>query len=591
MLCAQWLATRESIALDTETEGLDVINHKVRILQIGDDDVAWVFPIEGPESWAGPCLHLLKSYTGLIIYHNLPFDLPVVRNTLGWQPEAHRVADTMLMSRVLEPTRSAALKRLAGQLVDHRALVMDAELHEAMKKSGYEWKDVPLDFATYWFYGGVDTILTHRVHGVLRPQLEAANTTAYDLELAVSMVCERMTDHGAKVDQEYTRTNFQSLHRYVDDVARWCESEYGVKPGSNAKIVEVLEDAGYQFIKLTGGGAKALDKEVLSGIDHPLAQAVLSRRQAQKIANTYLKHFIHEADADDRIHPRINSCEARTGRMSMDSPNLQNLPRQSNKNPLAEIVRNCIIPAAGHVMLMCDFSQIEWRLFASLTEDESLIDAFKQDGDFFTVICREIFNDPTITKDDPRRQIVKNAMYARIYGAGTEKFAWTAGITVDDARQFNALMDHRYPSIRALQQKIDYEARRRYSTEGTAYVHSPLTNRRYVIDDDSTYKLVNYLFQGTAAEVLKMKLVELDSAGLGSYMVCPVHDEIVMEVPADDIIEIGETVHSIMNDETLFAVPLTAEMSVGLRWGSKMGYGVGEPLPLGVQAGLSQHVR
>lgn len=571
VLCHNWLITKESIALDTETQGLDVINHKVRILQIGDSDVAWVFPIEGPDSWAGPCLRLLRNYTGRIVYHNMAFDLPVVRNTLGWHPELHRVADTMLMSRVLEPTRSAALKRLAGQLVDPRALVMDAELHDAMKASGYEWSDVPLDFATYWFYGGVDTILTHRVYEILKPQLAEGGQLAYELELATSMVCEQMTDHGAKVDRQYARENFQSLHRYVDDVAQWCESEYGVKPGSNAKIVEVLEAAGYQFIKLTGGGAKALDKEVLTTIDHPLAQAVLSRRQAQKIANTYLRHFIEEADDDDRIHPRINTCEAKTGRMSMDTPNLQNLPRSTDKNPLAMIVRNCIIPAEDHVLLMCDFDQIEWRLFASLSEDEALMAAFNVD-DFFTEICRQVFNDPSIQKSDPRRQIVKNAMYARIYGAGTEKFAWTAGITVEDARVFTALLDNRYPSIRALQSKIDMEARHRFATEGTAYVYSPLTRRRYVIDDNSTYKLVNYLFQGVAAEVLKMKLVELDAAGLGPYMVCPVHDEVIMEVPKEDFHDIAVQVHEIMNDATLFAVPLSASVSHGARWGAKSDY-------------------
>lgn len=571
--CMEWISTAPSLALDTESEGLDLHRDKVRLFQLGDSFQSFVFPIEGPRSWGGLAIELLEKYPGKIIGHHLKFDANGIRRWMGVELDLTRVACTMLMARVINPTRSAALKNLAANLVDPRARVMDRELGDAMKASGYDWRTVPLGFDRYWFYAGVDTILTHRVHDILEPQLDELGVRrAYDLELVSGFVCGAMEMHGAKVDMNYTRRAYEQLNSYVDQVARWTESEYGVKPGANAAVVAVLEEAGFTFSKSTAMGAKSLDKEVLGGIDHPLARAVLQRRQAQKLASTYLKHFIYEADESDRIHPRINTCEARTSRMSMDSPNLQNLPRRDDKNPLAAIIRNCIVPAEGNILMMCDFDQIEWRLFASLSNDEKLMDAFVGDTDFFTIICRQVFNDESIQKSDPRRQITKNAMYARIYGAGTEKFAWTAGITVSDAKQFTTLLDHRYPAIRRLQQQIDAGARQHLSTGGVAYVTSPLTGRRFMIDDDATYKLVNYLFQGTAAEVLKMKLIQLSEAGLEKYLVCPVHDEVIMEVPRERADEIGHSVLEVMNDTKLFPVAISASLSIGDRWGEKRDY-------------------
>lgn len=583
--CVKWLeAGTDPLAVDTETHGLRPHHDPVRLLQVGDDRTAWVFPIELPRSWGGFVVELLerlKLRRRRVICHNLKFDQRMIRRWLRHEFDLTQLDDTMLMSRVLEPTRSAALKRLAGTLVDPRAASMDATLHEAMKTSGYGWGDVPIDFSYYWFYAGVDCILTRRVYDQLAPRIEAECPQAYQLELVAANVCGHMEDHGVKIDVHRAKTKHDELMTYVDDVGKWCQSEYGVNPGQNAKVIEVLQDAGHTFTTLTRGGSLALDKEVLSAVDHPLAHAVLSRRQAQKVARTYLRHFAEEVDGDDRLHPSINTCEARTGRMSMSEPNFQNLPRTRGTSPFADIVRSCVVPEEGNVLFMCDFAQIEWRIFASLTQDPELIAAFEAD-DFFAEMTRQIFNDPSITKDDPRRQIVKNAMYARIFGAGTAKFAWTAGITEEDAKQFTAMLDLKYPAIRRLQQSFDAQGRHHYETEGIAYLTGPLFGRRFVLDDDAIYKLVNYTIQGTAAEVMKLKLIQLAQAGLERYLVIPVHDEVMVEAPREDAVEIGAAIHDVMNDDSMFAVPLTAEMSVGLRWSEKMSYGRGDPLPAGL---------
>jgi len=566
----RWLETVDKLAVDTETTGLQPHRDVVRLIQLGDNKTSWVMPVEGPRSWGGLALHLLDRFPGRIICHNLKYDQRMIRNHLKYElPEPH-VHDTMLMSRVLDPLRSAALKQLSARLIDSRATAMDATLAEAMKQSGYGWHDVPLDFTYYWFYAGVDTVLTRRVFDHLEPQVNERCRRAYELELATSHVCGRMEDHGVRIDVPYATERYRGLLDYVEQLGSWCREHYGVNPGSNAQVVQVLTDAGHRFVKLTQSGATSLDKEVLADIDHPLAHAVLRRRQAQKIANTYLRHFSEDVDVDDRLHPNVNSCEARTGRMSMSEPNLQNLPRKSDDNRLSQLVRNCIIPADGHVLLMCDFDQVEFRIFSSLTRDPRLVEAFHDD--VFTAMCREIFADPSIPKSDPRRQTTKNSIYARLYGAGNDKFAHTAGISLEEAKRFNALLDDRYPALRSLQQGLDREARQHLTSEGTAYLTSPLTGRRFAIDNDQTYKLVNYLVQGTAAEVLKLKLVELSHAGVGEFLVVPVHDEVILEVPVEDLHDVSRTVLEVMNDTQLFPIPVTASLSVGLRWGSKVDY-------------------
>lgn len=565
-----WLAQQSIVAIDTETTGL-TYHDRVRTVQVGNRDEAYVMSVEQPWSWSHLVRTSLEAYTGEIVGHNWPFDSNKLETTLGmrFKQLAH---DTMLQARVLEPLRSAALKNLAARYVDPRAAAAQADLGERLDGGKHTWATVPLTFWPYWYYGGLDTILTLRVHDEIHPQVQSTAPLAYDLERAVSATCARMELHGALIDQEYAQAASKQLSAFVGQCEKWCVENYGVKPGSNASVIKILEEAGFTFDKVTQSGAKALDKEVLGGISHPLAQTVLQRRQAQKVVSTYLKHFIEDADEEGRIHPRVNTCAARTSRMSMDSPNLQNLPRLSDTNQVSQIVRNSVIAKAGHTLVMCDFDQIEWRLFASLSKDLDLMAAFQAD-DFFTEMVRQVFNDPGAQRSDPRRQTTKNAMYARIYGAGTQKFAWTAGISFEEAQRFTAMLDHRYPSIRRVTSQIEQIAQNRYVTDGEAFVESPMTHRRFVVDDDrALYKLVNYVIQGTAAEVLKMKIIELDAAGLGDFLVCPVHDEIILEIPNEDVDDVAHTVLTTMNDRDLFEVPITASLSVGKSWGVKVDY-------------------
>lgn len=573
----RWASTRTWMAVDTETTGLDVNKDRVRLVQFGDAHVGWSIPYE---RWSGLVHEFVGRYEGEYVAHNIAYDYPIIENSCGIRLPRERCHDTRILAHILRPDRSTALKRLAAVHIDAKAPALQRTLDQAIGRGGgWTWETIPYDYQPYWSYAALDTVLTARLFELFHPQVMSEAPKAYDLEMATAWATIDMSRHGIAVDRELAVERSVAFERYVTDVERWCVEHYGVKPGQNASVIERLMADGVEFTKTSvKTGAFSLDKEVLSEIDHPLARVVLERRQVQKITSTYLRRFLEYSERDGLLHPRINSLGfnqddsgggygVRTGRMSLDTPNLQQLPRLGTSRA-GDSVRNCLVAREEHTLLMVDFSQIEARIIAHLTEDPGFIAAFSE-GDFFTNIARVMFKDETIQKSDPRRQPIKNSVYARSYGAGPDKFAKTAGVPIETAYEMYRMFDENYPGWRAFSKQLEVVARQRIESEGSPYVRSLLTGRRFIADEDKLYVLMNYLIQGTAAEVFKTKLVELAAADLDEFMCVPVHDEIVMEVPDAQLGDVTRTALSIMNDATMLRVPIEAVPSVGRRWGEK----------------------
>lgn len=571
----RWLSTKNRIALDIEGSGLNKQKDKVRLVQFGDQREAWCVPFE---RWGGVVDDVARKFEGTYVTHNGPnYDIPMLRNAGVKIPE-HKVHDTRLKAHVVDSTGSLALKNLCKRLIDPRAASMQKELDDAMKKSGWDWATVPIDFQPYWVYGGVDTILTLQLDDILDPIVQRDAPDAYALELAVVWVTERMERKGILVDREHTRKFQSELTEYMTAVEAWCESQYNIYPGSNAKVIQQLQSDGVEFTKLTGTGNISLDKEVLQSISHPLAQAVLGRRRAQKVCSTYLGTYLSLTEDDPRIHPSINTVGGsgkspfepggnsgvRTGRMSSNDPNMQNVP---TRGVFKKKIRNCFIPEVDHTWIKADFAQIEMRGMAHMSQDQAMLAAFHAEGDFFVNMAVQIFNEPNFQKSDPRRQFVKNGGYAKIYGAGIDKFSTTAGVLVQEGRAFMNQFDATYSGVVRWTRELESLARRRLDAEGEAYVRSPLTNRKLVADSGKLYTLVNFAIQGMAAEILKMKIVEADNAGLGEFMILPVHDEIDFEVPDDQLDVVTPIIRSVMNDTKLLTVPIESSLDFGKKWG------------------------
>lgn len=569
---SRWLSTRDEdkpLAFDTETTGLKLAKDHVRLAQIGDEFTGWAMDWN---RWSGVFEDTVNKWPGQWVGHNSPFDVGFTGKAGVKMPKG-RVQDTRVMAHINEPTMSTALKKQAGRWVDPRAGGAQKELDEALgKNGGWTWATIPITFTPYWSYAALDCALTAQLYHCLWPRIQHA-TKSYEIENAAQYITKGMEEYGAHVDVDYAKQHQAKFLTYCDEVEQWCKDRYNVKPGSNAEIVRVLTDAGWQFSKATASGAVALDKEVLEGIDHPLARAVLSRRQLQKLASTYLRHYIEEVDGDDLIHPSINTLGARTSRMSMSEPNLQNLPRASERNKGAQVIRNCISARPGHTMIFCDFSQIEMRILAWLANDANMIRAFRSEGDFFVNLAQQVYRDESIDKKHHLRQRIKNVGYAKIYGAGIEKLALTAGISQSETRETLAGFDSQFIGVKRYQDETSRLALERRAETGTAYAECPLTGRRHPSDKGKEYSLVNYVIQGAAAALFKMKLIELDMAGIGQWMVAPVHDEVILDVPNEHVPGVVDILMKVMNDYVILGdVPVEAEVSFGQRWGEKHGW-------------------
>lgn len=577
--CKRWLSTCDRVALDTESTGLDKDRDRARLVQLGDARTAYVIPIES-DGWGGLVVELLRRYQGEYVLHNMTYDDAMLYNALGLRLPRERTHDTRFQAHVLESTGSLALKKLSTRHVDARAGMLQDDLTEVFQRGGWTWATIPWNMEQYWFYAGMDTILTYQLDEYQRPLVEAEAPASYDLELAVAWVCERMERRGVCVDRDYTTRFADELSAYVEQAEAWCREHYGIYPGSNNAVVKRLERDGVEFTEYTTGGAIKLDKFVLGAIDHPLAQTVLGRRRAQKMVSTYLGNYLTMSERDGRIHPSINtvggtgknpfepggSSGVRTGRMSSSDPNIQNVPI---RGAASTKIRRCFIPDEGHSWIKADFSQIEMRAMAHASGDQRMIEAFRSEGDFFVNIGRELFQEPDFQKSDPRRQLIKNGGYAKIYGAGIEKFAATAGVSEEVAYAFMRDFDALYADVPRWIRQVEREARQRLTDEGEAYVRSALTNRKFTADERKLYTLVNYKLQGTAGEILKMKIVQADHAGLGDYMLFPVHDEVDLSAPNDELDDVMATVRDVMSDDQLLApVPITSSIDVGSHWGA-----------------------
>lgn len=571
-----WLGERHDgeIAFDTETSGLSPETDVVRLAQIGDSRQGWAIPWE---RWGGVFEEVITRYDGPLYAHNAKYDYSMLKAAGCTIPQG-RLHDTRLMAHVLHPTYSTALKKLAAKYVDPRAGMLQNDLGLSHTdggtgngNQGWTWATVPVDYGPYWQYGALDTVLTSQLAAVLEVKMdETGCRRAYDLELAASFVCERMERNGVPIDVPFARAKEAEFQRRAEAMIEQCLAEYGCKPSANAAVAQALIDAGVSLDRTTATGAIQMDKEVLGDVDHPLAHLVLEYRRLTKLSSTYLRHFNTE-----RLHPRINSVGARTGRMSMDGGggsgcNLQNLPRKADASPEAIEVRNCVAAPEGQTLISCDLSQIEVRVLAHVTNMlgyPELVNAFLSPEDFFVVIARDVFQEPDFQKSDQRRTTVKSFVYGSNYGAGTEKLAQTAKVSMDQAQVVADGLARSYPGIKALARHIEANAIKRAGTHGSPFVSSFLTGRRHPADDSGLYKLVNFLVQGTAAEIFKMQLIEMENIGLGEKMILPIHDEILLCCDDDDVEETTRAVLSVMNNDSLLAMPITASASSAKRWG------------------------
>ena len=572
----QWVKddpnNREIMAFDLETSGLDPREKdaKIRLAQIGDHLTAWSVPWD---LWRGAYMEALETWQGPLTGHNTSFDNRWLRLHAGWTPPYERLHDTMIMAQVCEPGQPAGLKALSDRHIDRKASAGQKYLEEAMKAQGWTWATVPVDFKTYYLYGGLDCILTAHIWLYYRADLEYKN--AYELEMNARRVVSTMEDNGIRIDLPYCEAMLKQLKDYVDDSKKWAEANWDVNIGSPAQVAKLFTDRlGQSITRTTPSGAPSADKEQMTLFmesDDPTVSAtakfILDVKNADKKANSYFKNFIN-FNHDGVLHASFKTLGARTGRMSSTQPALQTISKADT------VLRDAFLPHEGQVLLSCDYSQIELRLMCHFSGDQGLAEAFRTadatGGDFFVEMGKSIYGDPSFHKKDDRRNLIKTFMYAYLYGAKIPKMAKAAGVPEAEMEQFVKVLSDTYPGIPDFQKKVISMGEGRERDEGVGYVVTPF-GRRLPCDYGQARTLVNYLLQGHASEILKDALVKLDAAGLGEYLLLPIHDEVIASVPPEEYEEVSQMIGEIMSIRGQYAVDIIAEPEGPFqRWGDKV---------------------
>jgi len=581
-----WLSQRRpygAVSVDIETgelpggernDALSPWHGQIRLAQIGDGEQGWSIPWE---DWSGVFYQAMDKFSGPIVCHNIAFEAKWFAVKSKWQLPWHQAHDTMIMAQIIDPLGSGALKRLASRYIDPRAVALQETLGTSLAINGWTWGTVPTNFEPYWSYGALDTVLTMRIweqfYGQCGP--EGSYNRAYEIEMAARKIVTRMEINGARVDLDYSRRKYDELVDYTESVKEWAKGAYGgASITSNVQLVRLFESLGAEITEFTPTGQKSATKDQLklltiTGNDEVknLAEVVLKQRKADKLASSYFSNFISK-NVNGFVHPSVKTMGARTGRMSITDPALQTLPKGD------DVVRTAFLPKDDdHVIITSDLDQVEFRMFASLSQDPNLIQLFHRadatGSDPFTEIGREVYQEPEMTRSDKRRNLIKGVVYGRLYGAGVAKQALTAGVPESQMRAVSDSFDRNYPGMISFQKKIEDIGMRRLRGEGQGYVHT-WTGRRLPCDDDRTYTLVNYLIQGGAAEVFKSNLIKLDQADLTELLIVPVHDEIVLNCPRDQVAEVMKTVQECMTTTEGWSVPLTSGIDGPLEtWGDK----------------------
>ena len=413
----------------------------------------------------------------------------------------------------------------------------------------------------------------------LAPRLERDGLSAIfsTIELPLSPVIARMERTGVSLDAALLRTVSVSLAAQITALETEIYVVAGEKfsVGSTKQLQEVLFDK----LKLPAGkktktgystGAEVL--EDLASKGHEIARKVVQWREVSKLKSTYADALPVLVNPETgKIHTSLNQTVASTGRLSSTNPNLQNIPIRTE---VGREIRKAFVASPGHVLVSADYSQIELRLFAHITKDPALVEAFRANADIHAQTARRIFEvpeDQPVTNDQ-RRQ-AKTINFAVIYGASAFRVAVELGI--DQARAaalIKAYLDL-YPGVRAYLETVLEGAREK------GYVQTLLGRRRYVPDINSRVfqfrqtaerEAANMPVQGTSADIIKLAMLRVDKAlttsKSGARMVLQVHDELLFECPVDEVQLLAGMVREAMENAYPLDVPLKVEVKTGHNW-------------------------
>jgi DNA polymerase-1 len=582
----EWLARLEAAelaAIDTETSSLDEMQAEIIGLSfsVKPGEAAYI-PLghsygDAPDQLPrDEVLARLKPWLEnpdkLKLGQHIKYDRHVFANHgIEVRGYAH---DTMLQSYVLEVHKPHGLASLAERHLGRSGIDYETIAGKGAHQIGFA--QVPVDKAAE--YSCEDSDQTLDVHLVLWPRLQADSKLRfiYELEMRSSETLYRVERNGVLIDGPILARQSAELGQRIMQLEREAHELAGqpFNLGSPKQIGDILfTKLGLPVVKKTPSGVASTDEEVLEKLaeDYPLPAKLLEHRGLSKLKGTYTDKLAQLAHPlTGRVHTHYAQAVAVTGRLSSNEPNLQNIPIRT---PEGRRVREAFIAPPGHFIASADYSQIELRIMAHLSGDEALLRAFREGMDVHRATASEVFGVATDQVTSEQRRYAKVINFGLIYGMSSFGLARNLGIDSTAAKNYIQRYFERYPGVK------QYMDETRLSAKSKGYVETVFGRRLYLPEINSPNgprrggaerAAINAPMQGTAADLIKLSMVKvqdvLDAQGRRTKMIMQVHDELVFEVPEDEVEWVRPEIPRLMAGVAELRVPLLAEIGIGENW-------------------------
>lgn len=578
----QRIETAELVALDTETTSLDPMQASIVGLSLSiEAGRACYIPLahtsmeREQQLDKAQTLALLKpwleSERATKVLQNAKYDSHVFANEgIQLRGIAH---DTMLQAYVLEAHQRVNMEELMQRWLGLEGTSYESICGKGAKQIGFAELDIP----TAAHYAAEDADMTLRLHQAMYPQLEAQAGLKgiYELELQTSLVLTQMERNGVAIDSALLQQQSQQLGQRLVQLEEKAYELAGQPFNMNSpkQVAEILFDKlGLPVKRKTAGGTPSTSEDILQelALDYPLPKLMLEYRGIAKLKSTYTDKLPKMVNVHTgRVHTRYAQAAVITGRLSSSDPNLQNIPIRT---PEGRQVRNAFVSSLGQVVA-ADYSQIELRIMAHVSDDKNLQKVFEDGGDVHRATAAEIFHIEPSAVTAEQRNAAKAINFGLIYGMGQYGLAKNLGISNAAAKSYIDRYFARYPGVAQYMEDIKEQAKQQ------GYVETVFGRRLYFPDINAKgpraagaqRAAINAPMQGTAADLIKMAMVRvqewLDKQGMRTLMVMQVHDELVFDVPEDEVKALVAALPELMCDVAKLNVPLIAEVSVGQSWG------------------------
>ena len=584
----EWLAKLEAaelFAFDTETTSLDYMVAEV---------VGMSFAVEPGAAAYVPLAHdypgapdqlsrdavlealkpLLEDAETAKVGQHLKYDANVLANHGITLRGIHD--DTMLESYILDAAGSRHdLDTLALKYLGQRTIHFEDIAGKGAKQLTFN--QVPIEQAAP--YAAEDAEVTLRLHQMLSEKLNQApslSTLYRELEMPLVPVLSRIERNGALVCRDTLAAHSQELGERILSLEAKAHDLAGgpFNLGSPKQLGEILfNQLELPVLRKTPKGAPSTAEDVLAelALDYPLPAVLMEYRGLSKLKSTYTDKLPEMIDArTGRVHTSYHQAVTATGRLSSSDPNLQNIPIRTEEG---RRIRQAFIAAPGCKIVAADYSQIELRIMAHLSQDEGLLKAFANELDVHSATAAEVFGVEIGEVSGDQRRKAKAINFGLIYGMSAFGLAKQLGLGRNEAQEYIDLYFARYPGV------ADYMARTRELAHDTGYVETLRGRRLYLPEINAKNRqrqqaaertAINAPMQGTAADMIKMAMLAVDGWLTGSTidarMIMQVHDELVFEVEAGAVDELCETVGKLMSEVGLLDVPLLVEAGTGDNW-------------------------